>query len=83
VPEVVGKKAELDEHVGQVNGVRELKPGATEDRQQGEAHREQAEAQGDLAAEVGGLAVQQPVLLDDPLQVGVGVGGRLGRGPLI
>ena len=74
VSTVVGEKADLDEDEGQIGGVQELEPGVVEDQQQGQAHYQQAEGEGDLARIVGGLPVQQPVLLDKPLQLGVLIG---------
>ncbi len=71
VPEVVGEEADLDESEGEVNGVQELKPGIAEDEQQGQAHHQKAEGEGRLARVVSGLPVQQPVLFDQSLQLGV------------
>src|SRR5919112_540138 len=77
VPEVVGYKAELDEYEGQVSGVQELEPGIAQDEQQGHAHRQKAEGEDRLPRVVSGLPVQQPVLLDKPLQLSVVVGSRV------
>src|SRR5215203_443188 len=71
VPEVVGEEADLDKDEGEVNGVQELEPGIADDEQQCQAHRQKAEGEGHLARVVSGLPVQQPVLLDQALQLGV------------
>jgi len=71
MPEVVGEEADLDKDEGEVNGVQELEPGIVEDEQQGQTHRQKAEGEGHLAHVVSGLPVQQPVLFDQALQLGV------------
>ena len=71
MPEVVGEEADLNEGEGEVYGVQELEPGIAEDEQQGQAHRQKPEGEGRLARVVSGLPVQQPVLFDQALQLGV------------
>src|SRR5215208_4763260 len=71
VPEVVGEEAYLDEDEGQVSGVQGLEPGIAEDKQQGQAHRQQAEGEDRLGRVVGGLPIQQSALFDEALQLGV------------
>ena len=71
VPEVVGEEADLDKDEGEVNSMQELGLGIVEDEQQGQAHRQKAEGEGHLARVVSGLPVQQPVVLDQTLQLSV------------
>ena len=80
MPAVVGEKADLDEDEGQEGGVQELQPSAAEGQQQAQARRQHAERESELAREVGGLPAHQSSLFDDPLQLGVLVGLRPGRG---
>jgi hypothetical protein len=48
VPEVVGEEADLDKDEGEVIGVQELEPGIVEDEQQGKAHRQKADSEGQI-----------------------------------
>ena len=49
MPEVVGEEADLDKDEGEVNSMQELEPGIVEDEQQGQAHRQKAEGEGQPA----------------------------------
>src|SRR5918993_4581550 len=55
MPEVVGEEADLDKDEGEVNSMQELEPGIVEDEQQGQAHRQKAEGEGQPARVVSGL----------------------------
>jgi hypothetical protein len=79
MPKVMSHKANLDEYEGQKSGVQELEPKVVEDQQEGQARRQQAEREDDLTRVVGGLLGQQPVMLDEPLQLSILIGPYVGR----
>jgi hypothetical protein len=60
MPEVVGEEADLDKDEGEVNSMQELEPGIVEDEQQGQAHRQKAEGEGQPARVVSGLLDRRP-----------------------
>src|SRR5215213_400270 len=82
VTEVVGEEAYLDKDEGEIDGIQKLEPAVAENEQQAQADSQQSEGEGRLARVVGGLRVQQPVLFDQALQLGVPIGPQVGRGSL-